>query len=430
MSRPAAPPAARALPVAGAAAPPPFVLPGEHFAAALTWLVIGCAGLIAVAPALAAGDFLGPRVFAVTHVFSLGVVATSIFGALLQLFPVTMGVGARSLRLAHASFWAMVAGTATIVAGFWFWSGWAQAAGWLLVFLAVAGVSWNLLPQRRKASDGRLIGLFVAAGHSALGLAMALGLARIADTLGWWRFDRIGSLVAHYHLGVFGFATLTAAGVGSRMLPMFMLSHGYPEWPLRRLLYVASAGHLLFAVGMPFHLRWLSLPGAMLLAAAGGLYLYQVFAYFRARTRKKLDAGLAHVAAAFVALSLAVAAGLALALAPHTSHPSLWVAYALLGLLGWLVLLVIGIYYKILPFLTWLHRFGAKMGEPDVPTVADLTKPAWAWTSLVLLTAGVVVLVSGVALGSVAAARAGAIAFTAGAGFVVAQHLRIYTAHR
>ncbi len=29
---------------------PPFALPGEHFAAALVWLVLGAAGLVAVAP--------------------------------------------------------------------------------------------------------------------------------------------------------------------------------------------------------------------------------------------------------------------------------------------------------------------------------------------------------------------------------------------
>src|SRR5690606_13387654 len=41
---------------------PPFVLPGEHFAAALGAWVLGCAGLVWVAPEVASGLFPLPRV--------------------------------------------------------------------------------------------------------------------------------------------------------------------------------------------------------------------------------------------------------------------------------------------------------------------------------------------------------------------------------
>jgi hypothetical protein len=61
---------------------PPFRLPGTHFTGALLWLLLGGAGLVATAPDLAAGRFLAPRVLAVTHLYTLGDIVASSFGAL------------------------------------------------------------------------------------------------------------------------------------------------------------------------------------------------------------------------------------------------------------------------------------------------------------------------------------------------------------
>ena len=83
--------------LAGASAPP-LALPGSHFAAALLFWTLGAAGLVWIAPDLAAGIFPLRRVVAVTHLFTLGWVTTSILGALCQLFPVVLGQPVRSIR--------------------------------------------------------------------------------------------------------------------------------------------------------------------------------------------------------------------------------------------------------------------------------------------------------------------------------------------
>src|SRR3990172_6173711 len=61
---------------------PPLWLPGGHFAAAILFWLVGAAGLVLVAPDLAAGLYPLPRVLAVTHLFTLGWITTSILGAL------------------------------------------------------------------------------------------------------------------------------------------------------------------------------------------------------------------------------------------------------------------------------------------------------------------------------------------------------------
>lgn len=419
------------LPVApGAAEPPPFRLPGEHFAAALLWLGAGAAGLLLVAPDLARGNLFAPRVLATTHAFTLGVITTSIFGALYQLFPVTMGATVRSVRAAHATFWTLQVGIVLLVAGFWLGQGWCEAAGWLAIAAAVGAFASNLVSQRRRATQGRVIGRYVAGAHAALGTAMLVAFARIGETLGWWHVDRLAVIASHYHLAALGFASLTVVGVGSRMLPMFLVAHGYPEWPLRWIGPVGGTGMAVFATGQLVGVPPLTWIGALLMAAGVLLHLYLVRGYFRARTRRRLDPGLAHVAAAFCWLALATACGLTLLASPGGFNPREWAAYGLAGLLGWLVLMIVGVYHRILPFLTWLHLFGPRVGEPDLPTVADLTRPRWGWVSLGCLVSGLAVLVPSVALGAGTAARVGALGFAGGVGLVLAQAARVLALRR
>src|SRR6266498_1176018 len=104
-----------ALPLQQAPAhPPPFALPAAHFAASLVWLAVGSAGLIVLARTLAAGSYLDPRVFAVVHAGTLGVVTTASFGALYQMFPPLMGIGLRSVRVAGAGFILLTLGVSTL----------------------------------------------------------------------------------------------------------------------------------------------------------------------------------------------------------------------------------------------------------------------------------------------------------------------------
>lgn len=425
----AAPPLARPVaagPGAGTVADgaPPFLLPAEHFAAALAWFVAGAAGLVGVAPLLAQGAYEAPRVVAVAHCFTLGWFTTAIFGALYQLFPVALGIPARSVRVGHVTFGLLQAGTAALVAGFWWWTPALLAAGWLVLVAAVGGLAWNLLPQRRRAPRGRLIGLYISAAHLGLGLAMLVAAARVGTLLGWWQVDVTRILATHVHLAALGFATLTVVGVGSRLLPMFLLSHGHEEWPLRWIGPLIGAGLAAFGAGEIGGVRAAALVGAGLMAAGVALYLRQAWAYFRHRVRRVLDPGLALAAAAHGFLALALVAGGWLAISAE-ANPRLAAAYGVLGLIGWLSLLVAGVLQKILPFLTWLHRFGARVGERGLRRVADLSVPSWGWASLGLLGVGTLVLAIAVGAGGESAARFGAALVASGAAVLAAQGVRL-----
>lgn len=407
-------------------AAPPFRLPGIHFAGAVLWLVLGGAGLVAIAPDLAAARFLQPRVFAVTHIYTLGVIVASVFGALYQFYPMSLGAGARSIRVGVAGAWLLHAGVAVTVAGFWLWRPVLQAAGWALIFLAMGCVSWNLLPRRRRMDQGRRAATYVSAAHSMLGLALLIAGGRIGQSLGWWAFDRLGAIAAHFHLAAFGFAGLTAVGVGGRMLPMFLVSGTGPDWPMRAIGPIGGTALIALAAGLLADVAPLVWLGALLGIGAAALFAATVAGHFRRRLIRTLEPAFGHVAAGFTFLVLALGVGVAQLATPGVWLRG-WVVYAELTLLGWLVVFITGIWYRLFAFLIWLHFYRGSSATP-VPTAAELVHRGTAWSALGMLVGGVMLLAGGTALASGDAVRAGAVSTLAGSLLIAAQYARIFAA--
>lgn len=417
-------PGSRPLPQsAPAASPPPFGVVAEHFGAALAWLGVGSVLLVHAAPHLAHGNVLDPAVLGATHAFTLGVLASAIFGALNQFFPGHLGIAARSVAVARWSGRALQAGTLLLVCGFLEWIPALLAAGFVFLVAAVYGSAWNLLPQRRKAKQGKIVGLYVSAGHIALGTAMVLAFARIGETVGLWHVDRLAIIGGHLHLGVLGFGTLTAVGVGSRMIPMFLVSPGAPEWPLRWIGPVALTGVTVFTLGLLLGLGPVAKLGGLFMAASVGLLLWLARAWFTKRARRNLDPGLSLVRVAFVGLGATLLLGLTL-LAGRGGYRA-WAAYGVLAIAGWLVPLVLGVMSKILPFLTWLNVVGPRLTRPGGPTVQELMSVPLGRSATAAFAASVALLAAGILAGSEPLALAGAVGYALAAALTLVLYGRM-----
>ena len=198
-------------------------------------------------------------------------------------------------------------------------------------------------------------------------------------------------------------------------------NHDVPAWPLRWIGPLLAAGLLSLSVGAIWQARLALLAGGGITAAAILLHLYVAARYYQLRTRRELDPGLSLTAVAHAFLAAATVLGLGLMLG-IAQGPRLLSAYGLLGILGWLSLFVAGVYFRILPLLTWMHRFSGRIGRPDTPKVGDLVKRRLCWASHGLLATGVATLTVAVAAGSPAGAATGAIVFSLGVGGMLIQY--------
>jgi hypothetical protein len=406
-------------------APPSFPLIGAHFAAGFAWVLLGGIALIVLAPVLAQGTFLDPRLLGTTHLFTLGWITTIITGVLYQIFPAMLGVGARSMGVAALSLVLQTLGVGLLAAGLLTGRGVVQTAGWLALFLAVFGTAWNLLPQRRRAPRNRQLRVYVSYAHMSFGFAMAIGGARIGDALGWWTTPRLGLLAAHFHFAAAGFASMTAFGLGGRMIPMFLGAAEASAPELRWLPRVLGTGTVVFAVGAMFGQPTASWLGAGLMAGATAAFLGLAARWYRGRGRPTLDPTTGLLLAALVWLTLAIPFGLA-ALIRGPLPPGVIVGYVVIVLLGWLTGLILGVSFRVLPTLIWHYRLARRSGRPGLPGLGEMVLPGLGWAALALHTAGVMLLVIGVTRTSSTLAMAGALLFTGAIAITGIHHLRLF----
>ncbi|HSG46723.1 MAG TPA: hypothetical protein VLA43_02795, partial [Longimicrobiales bacterium] len=289
----------------------------------------------------------------------------------------------------------------------WTIAGAAIMATGILAFAANLGATLRAAPRRDLTWIALALADLFLVLTVVLGLALALNLRS-----GFLGADRIVALAVHLHVALVGWVLMVMVGVGHKLLPMFLLSHGADErWGRWAVGLLAGGIGLLFAL---HHTQgpWVRILPAPLLVAGAGAFLLQARAFYRHRRRPALDPGMRTVAASLGVLGGAVVLGAVLSVTGF-ARPHLATAYVAALILG-ISLFVAAHYYKILPFLVWYHRYAPRAGKGSVTTVAQLySARAAAWAGR-LLTAGTVALVGGVALGAPLPVRLGALAVLGG----------------
>lgn len=399
-------------------------LAAEHFAAAMVYLIAGGAGLVWVAPELAIGNFTSPHVAGVTHLFTLGWLTVTIFGALYQLLPVALGAPIRSPRLGHVSFALLAPGAGLFAAGVaasavpLHHAGVALVAGGIL--LGVGNVAASL--PKARSRDVTWAAVLIAI--SFLTLTLALGIVLLHNLhSGFIAAARVRVLAIHLHVAIVGWALVMIVGVSHRLLPMFLLAHGADTRWTRRALLLLAAGVPVFGSGLALGSAALAWVGAALLVAGLGCFLRQVRAFYARRIRKRLDPGLRFVAAATGFLTLSAVIGLFVLARPLDGR--LATSYIVGGLLGGILLYVTGFLYKIVPLLAWTVHYRGRMGQGSVPTVADTFSARLAHGQLGLMVTGVLLLLGGTVLGSAHATRCGALLVMGGILLFTGQFVRV-----
>lgn len=365
--------------------------------AAVGWLI--------VRPDILATYHYNQYVIALTHLVVLGWICTVVMGAMYQLVPVALETRLHSERLAKWQFVFQVVGVTGMVWMFWVWNlkqvghfGSVLALGvvlfvYNLVRTLLKVPRWTLVATAVTAalfwfSLTIVVGLSIATAKctydsaeqlsptSVLG-AMIHGLRSVAGFMA--RFDQISAMHAHAHLGGVGFFVMMIVGVSYKLIPMFTLSEVQSH---RRaaasiaLLNVGLAGSFMtILLRSPWKLAF-----TLLMVAGLAVYGWELRAMLRARKRRSLDWGLKYFLTA-VSL-LAPLAILALAL----SWPGLRLTaftgqlenlYGFLGLVGVISFAILGMLYKILPFLVWFGSYGKEIGRSQVPALAVMYSEKW-----------------------------------------------------
>ncbi|HWG84328.1 MAG TPA: hypothetical protein VNT60_02505 [Deinococcales bacterium] len=343
----------------------PFAIPAGFILAASLFLAFG-AVLLGLNPG-ALAEARDPVTLTAAHLLILGFGVGVLMGAMHQLVPVVIEV---QLPRPGWGYWTLglwAGGLPFQLRGFLTGDPLLIAAGGALVLLGILVFAAHMLFAFRAAASWSPVHSGLAWVVAYLALTPTVGvLQALSMKFGSYDPDRI---VVHAVVGLVGVFALAVFVVGHKLLAMFTLSHGGNDRVLGALLWAVNGGILATALD--------ARAGAVLLAAAYLLAATDTALILRARTKRPLDVGVRHYLLALGFLGLS---GLAF-LSGHPMAGGAWF------LLGFLAIVVTGMLYKILPFLTWVHRYSGKVGKGSkVPLLREMY-PAWAPEAAMLLLA-------------------------------------------
>ncbi|MGH7032586.1 MAG: hypothetical protein ACREFL_02515, partial [Stellaceae bacterium] len=357
-----------------------------HFGIALMFFLLAQLAM-AAGFAFPATPLSAPTTLAAVHLLTIGWLTLLMLGALHQFIPVITAQGEVAGLSALVSLIAIVLGLGGMEAGFLTLNGdlpppslVALPLGGVLVLIGVAIAAASLSRTLWQARPLPFSARFVAAGlvflFIALGMGIVLGCAFSSPELVSWPDNATDGLRLHLLAGLIGWFTLTAIGVSYRLLSMFTLA---PEerGPLGDAVLILSVGglaatwllDLAATLGAPIPDVALILSGAVT-GLGIALYLIDMARLYRARRRHKLELNTSMALPALAALALSML--LAAYLCVHGVTETAIGALGYLFLFGWLSGLGLSQLYKIVPFLTWLERYGSVLGKQAVPRVQDL----------------------------------------------------------
>jgi hypothetical protein len=349
---------------------PPLGAPLRFFLTAPLFAILAGFLLLWVGPDALASRWT-PAALALTHLIAAGFMLQVMLGAMLQIMPVVAGANlAHPLRVARIVHGAITLG-ALLLAGA-FLSFWPSLFKLAAIFLG-GGVAFFVVVAARSLRG------MVAAGptirglkHALAGLGVTVALGLLMTAALGWSLDLPLMLLADIHLG-WGFVawgTVLLAAVGYVVVPMFQITPAYPGWFDRRfslsLLFAVSCWTIAELLGWALAAIWLG--GAVVASAA--LFAGITLNIQRRTKRARLDATQYFWRLAMFSALAACALWL---LAQTVDVVGQWPAWpvlcGVLVLFGTFMSVIVGMLYKIVPFLIWLHLQNQGQGRLAAPTM-------------------------------------------------------------
>jgi len=327
-------------------------------------------------------------VLVAVHLTTIGWMTILMLGALQQFVPVLTTKELASQSLAGWTLGLLLVGLGFLLVGFlslpsgiFFGALWTLPTGGTLIVVGVILALINMGITLGRAWPWAFHEWLIAGGLFFLFLTVSLGLT---FTIGFSSPGALGpvvgpavfgqGLVAHVVGGIVGWLTLTALGVSYKLLSMFTLApehRGFWGWAV---LGLTGIGVLLAWTAQWGFWPWLNSIGWGLGWLGLAIFLVDMVRLYRQRKRRQMELNARAARWALWSLGLALV-GVALVGLGHQWHR--WVAgIVFLWLYGWLGGLGLTQLYKILPFLTWIERYGKKMGRQRTPRVQDLVNEA------------------------------------------------------
>ena len=331
---------------------PPFSVPARFLVSAPLFGLIAALVLLWHGPEIISHRWT-PEILAVTHFLTLGFLAMSMLGAMMQLLPVLMGI-----VIPRAVFFSSVIHTPLFLGSLSLGLAWLLQINQLFiiaifllgfsftVFIVVATDRLLCSANRHVTRSMMMLALLALLITACLGIYLSMGHSVQTFPLARQLTD------LHLSWGLFGWVLLLIMAVAYQVIPMFQITAEYP------VLHQRLMGWSVFAAlsGLSLTYIWplgiLKTVSSILLAGCLIIFALTTLWVLHKRRRLLADTTMRFWQLAMISLLLLTVAWLAATLI------NLDLPVFLLGILmihGFAMTTINGMMYKIIPFIIWLH---------------------------------------------------------------------------
>lgn len=306
------------------------------------------------------GHYFQPKVLALTHLMALGWGTMMILGASHQLIPVLIEESLYSTKLAYLCFALAAIGIPLLIYGFYnFDLGSIAKTGGILINLAILVFIINVTKSFTANKKENIHALFIFTASIWLLLTTSIGLLLLYNfTENLLPQSSLHYLSIHAHFGIAGWFLLLIIGVGSRLIPMFMISKFHSVKLLRIIFYLINIGLLSFVISFEFpNIIPLFIP--ILLIATGIItFIYYCRKAYAGRIRRKVDMPVKLSLMSLVMAALPIIILIAVIIFTiNSTDQRLIMAYGFCVFFGWITSIILGMTFKTLPFIVWNRAY-------------------------------------------------------------------------
>jgi hypothetical protein len=358
--------------------------------------------------------YFHPHTLAITHTMALGWGTMIILGASHQLLPVLIEGRLFSNTLAYLSFLLAGAGIPLLVCAFYtFDLHWQAQAGAILINSAVICFLINVALSIEKSKNENVHAIYVFTAAIWLLITTLVGALLVYNfSYNILPADSLRYLSLHAHIGIVGWFLLLVVGVGSRLIPMFLISKYDNKKLLWRIFILLNFGLITFILLFVYSGRaWFYLVPVASVATALCLFGLYCFKCFKERIRKQVDEqmkiSLLSVLMMIVPLIFLVV--LIIFLLLSSASANLVLAYGFTIFFGWLTAIIFGMTFKTLPFIVWNKLYHAKAGMAKTPNPKDLFNNKLFTAAALSYLAGFLLFAAGITLTNILLIKCGAL---------------------
>lgn len=316
--------------------------------------------------------YFQPQTLAITHLMALGWGTMIILGASHQLLPVLIEGKLDSYLLALLSFIFAATGIPLLVTGFYlFNTGLILQTGAVLINASVICYFLNVIISISESKKYNVHAIFIAAASLWLFATTFFGLLLVFNfSRSWLPDNSIEYLSIHAHMGLAGWFLLLVIGVGSRLIPMFLISkYSNPKilWWIFALINIALFGFIILKTSDAFEKLYYT-PFLLVLFALAlfGNYCYRAY---KERIRKHVDEQMKISLLSVAMLLLPLLSLMAVIyFIRENSGSNLVLLYGFCIFFGWITAIIMGMTFKTLPFIIWTKVYHSRaLGKTPAP---------------------------------------------------------------